>query len=77
MAAQLLALRGVYVDGRIVSAGDTFTCPDDIAADLLNSGKAEPADASTRKRVKKRGVAWAEGSPEMQAARPGWNARLR
>lgn len=54
MTAKLLALRSMFVARKVVPAGDVFTCPDDVAAELLASGKVAAADAATRKRVNQR-----------------------
>jgi hypothetical protein len=71
--AKLLALRGVFVDGIVYPAGSEITCEDGLAAELVASGKAEAADAATRKRVCTRAPAWGEAPPEMQAQRPWIN----
>jgi hypothetical protein len=73
---KLHALRGVCVDGIDYSAGPEITCEDGLAAELVASGKAEAADAATRKRVRITKSTWTDAPPEPQAQRSaGWIGR--
>jgi hypothetical protein len=76
VSAKLLALRGLFANGIVHVAGSKFDCADDVAAELLSSGKAVPADDATRKRLKARSCTWAEATPEAASQRP-WAMRGR
>lgn len=73
--AKLTALRCFWLarDKRI-EVGETFTCGDEVAGDLISSGKATAVDDATRRRVKMRLISeWAD-SPDGETHRRYWAA---
>lgn len=69
MAASVRALRAFRLAGRVVAVGEVVVCDAAVAADVLASGKAAPADERTRERWTKAQPAtvWTEAPAEEQA----------